>query len=98
MAGGIALEHRRQIGAHRRADLRIGGHRLFEGLAHHQRAQDPRRPACGQVIGQRIFQPVMLEDGGMDEAGQRGLALRHGFGLGAQAAPRPDRSSPVFRA
>ena len=44
-----------------------------------------------------MLQPVMLEHRGMDEAGQRRFALRHGLGFGAQ--PRPDRidSSPVFR-
>ena len=36
---------------------------------------------AGQVIGERLLQPVMLEDGGMDEAGQRGFAPCHGLGL-----------------
>ena len=90
MAGGIAVEHRRKVGAHRLADAGIGARSL---------PRKSRAPASGleilaaqllgQMVGERMLQPVMLEDGGMDEAGQRRLAVRHRLGLLAQL--RPDR-------
>ena len=40
-------------------------------------------------VRRRMLQPVMIEQRGMDEAGQGGFALGHAFSLGAQA--RPDR-------
>ena len=46
MAGGIAVEHRRQIGADRLADAGIGRQRFLEGFARQQADRGPRRPAC----------------------------------------------------
>ena len=65
----------------------IGGHGIVEHLADRQRAEILAAQLARQVIGERLFQPVMLQDGGMDEARQGRLAPGHGFGLLAQGGP-----------
>ena len=60
---------------------------LIEHLADRQRAEVFPAQLARQVIGQRLLQPVMLQDGGMDEARQGGFASGHGFGLLAQGGP-----------
>ena len=87
MAGGIALEHCRQVGAQRFAKGGVGGHGIVEHLADGQRTEILAAQLARQVIGQRLFQPLMLQNGGVDKAGQRRLARAHGFGLLAQGAP-----------
>ena len=89
MAGGIAIQHRHQIGAHRRPDLGIGGDGFLESLARGQGPQGLAAQLAGHVIGERILKPVMLEDGGMDKARQGRLALSNLFGFRPQ--PVPDR-------
>jgi hypothetical protein len=87
VAGGIALEHRRQVGAHRLAESIIGGDGIVEHFADRQRTQIVAAQLARQMVGQRLLQPVMLQDGGMDETRQGGLAPGHGFGLLTQGGP-----------
>jgi hypothetical protein len=87
VAGGIALEHRRQVGAHRRTQARVSGKGIIEHFADGQRAEIFAAQLAGQMIGQRLFQPLMLQDGGMDKPRQGWLSRAHRFGLLAQAAP-----------
>ena len=70
---------------------------FLENLAHRQRAEIFAAQLLGQVIGQRLLQPVMLQDGGMDEAGQAGSRSAMASASLAQRGPRSDRSSPLFR-
>ena len=89
VAGRIALEHRRKVGANRCADPGVVRQGFFKGLARQQRIKIAAAQLARQMIGERVFQPVMLEDGGVNEAGQSRLFRGHGLGLGAQL--RPDR-------
>ena len=87
MAGGIALEHGREVGAHRLADGGIGVDRLLEDLAGEHRVQIFAADLLGEVVAERILQPAMLEDGGVHETRQRRLARGQILGLLAQGVP-----------
>src|SRR5260370_11958807 len=86
-AAGTASETRREIGTHRFTDCGIGGHRLVEDLARHHGAQILAADLLGEVVGESTLQPLMLQDGCVDKARKRWLALRQCLGLFAERAP-----------
>ena len=87
VAGRIALEHGREVRPHGGADLGIGLHRLFEHLAGEHRRDAFAADLGGKQIGQRVFQPVMLQDRPMCQTGNGRLARGKLLRLLAQGRP-----------
>ena len=87
VAGRVALEHSRKIGAHSRSDGHIARQRLFEGFAGQQRGDIVIAELLGEVEAERILQSGMLQDRGMDESRQRGFRFGHAFGFGTHGVP-----------
>ncbi len=87
MAGGIALEHGGKIGADGGANAGIGIDCFFENFAGEHGAHILPADLLGEVIGERAFQPVVLEDCAVNEAGHRRFTLGDLLGLLAECLP-----------
>ncbi len=90
VAGGIALIHGREIGAH---GLAHGADRPANASAKISRNCIGDKVFAAkfsrQMIGKRVFQPLMLQDRGMREAGE--LRFGHGQFFRLHPQRRPDR-------
>jgi len=75
MAGRIALEDGGKVRPDRLADLFVFAHSLVEHLARLHRAQFLAADLPGKIIGERVLEPLVIEDRGMREARKGGFAL-----------------------
>jgi hypothetical protein len=88
-AGRIAVVDGGEIGAERRAQLRMVGQYLIEGLADQPGIDVRVVEALRQAMTDRVFQPWLAQDGCVDEPTERRLAARNLLGLFPHR--RPDR-------
>ena len=86
-AGGIAVEHRLDIDAHRLGDAGLVGESLGEGLADEFRRKIAMMQPLGDAMGDGLFQPVVVQHRGIDEARQRRLGAHDVFGLRPDGRP-----------
>jgi hypothetical protein len=96
LAGRIPVEHRLDIGAQRFAPRRIVAEQPLIGLAdqngRHVGMVEPLRNA----VDHRLFEARMVEDGGIQEAGEHRLAFGGDEGFLAHACPdRIDGLQPL---
>src|SRR6185312_15040057 len=97
MAGRVALEHRRQVGARRRPDLGIGNNGFVDEGTHGQLAQFLAAQLSREVIGKSLLKPLMLQDGIVDETRHRRLAEGNALSLLAQLRPYRIAGGDIFK-
>ncbi len=88
-AGGVTLGDSHDVGPRGEPDALIGGQRLIEGLADQRRRHLGRASEPGQMIAQRVLEPGLAQDRGVEGASQNRLGGRSREGR--LANPAPDR-------
>ena len=84
---GIAVVDRDQVGAERVAEIGFVAQRLVIGLADQIARQRRMVEPLGDPMHHRIFQPLVMQHGRIDEGGQFGLAANDVLRLAADAIP-----------
>ncbi len=87
MAGGIAVVIGDDVGPRRLADIGRFRQRFVEQLAKLHRMHFRVPELLRQMIGDRVVQVTVIENGGIKEAGEDRFARGHLLGLGAHALP-----------
>ena len=85
--GGIAVEHRHQVGAERVAEVGLVAQRFVIGLADQIARQRLMIEPFGDAVDHRVFQAVVVQHGRIDEGRQFRLAADNVLRLGADANP-----------
>ena len=88
-AGRVPVVDGGEIGAEGRAQLRPALQHLGEGLSNQPGVHIGVVETLCEAMTDRIFEPFMRQDGGVDEPAQR--AFGHGHGFRFLADRRPDR-------
>jgi hypothetical protein len=86
-AGGIAVVDGREIGAEGATELGAVGEHLHEGLADEARVHVGVIEPLRQAMAHGILEPVLAQDGRVDEAPERRLVAHGLLGLLAQIGP-----------
>src|SRR5262245_14716602 len=86
-AGGIAIEHGGKIGAEGATELRLLAQDLCKSLADQTGVDVGMIEALGQAVADRLLQACLAEDGGKDEAPERGLVGGNLLGLVPHGRP-----------
>ena len=84
---GIAIVDRDQIGAERVAEIGFVAQRFVIGLADQVARQRRMIEPLGDPMDHRIFKPVVMQHGRIDEGSQFGLAADDVLGLAPDAVP-----------
>ena len=71
MAGGITFENSRKVRSHGLPYSRIGSQSFLENFTRKHRAEIVSPDFFREMIGKRIFQPVVFQNGGVRKAGER---------------------------
>ena len=86
-AGRIAIVDGGEIGPERAAELRLVVQHLREGLADQAGIDVGMVQPLRQAMADGILQPLLAEDGRIEEAAERGLVARRLLGLAADFLP-----------
>ena len=89
VTGRVALVDRDDVDAQHVGKVRAGGEGLVEGVPEMGRADGGVAQPVGDALADDVFQARLVEDGGVNEAGERRLVV--GDPPGILADPFPDR-------